>query len=770
MLCLHVSQIYSIMNLLSKRWINFKKGMVIKMKISTQDRQSIFGNAEYIKATENAPSFSYTDPLPFFRKEILIDKPFEKADITVQAPGFAKFYINGNHITEDIFISATSDYDKILWYNTYDVTPLLQQGKNILGVIAGNGFFNESFQTGWDFDIALWRDAPQFILCLRVDGEIASVSDESWKCSREKSHIIFSHLRSGEYVDMRKYDPAWLRPNYDDGDWQSVVLRSRPITAVFRPAACQPVRECERIAPISIKKTTDGAFIADFGKTISGYAEISLCEPCGTEVLFYYAEELYPDGIPKHNDMNKKNYYRYTPFQHNRLITSGKTDTFKPSFFYGGFRYLRIEGLTKAPEQLFAIFTHQTVERRASFDCGNDVLNYIYNAGIQSTYSNLFWCLTDCPTREKLGWTNDAQASLEQTLINFNIVPLLEKWYEDIKISMFADGSLHGTVPSPDWPWGHACGPVCDCLLYEMPYRVYLYTGEIDMLNEGIPFFERYIAFLEKKIAENHEFILGDWMSSPKLKAMIAKMYLLKAYDITAFAHKITGRNSSRWEKKATDWRDTLCAQYVNPNGESAISMQTAIAMLLAFRIGKDRSALIKQLLNIIERDSFQLRAGMVGFQYIYHVLSDIGRGDLAYRLLTETAPGYKTWYDYGETTLWEEWNGENRGSHNHHMYSGVISWFFRSLLGISPLETSPAFEKIELNPVFIESLKYVNGSMETVRGTIKASWEFRDGQFIYSVTIPDGISAFFQGEKLKIGKNIFHIHPETDKNLKLLT
>lgn len=732
------------------------------MKTDVQNKFRIFGNAEYIKATEKAPSFSYTDPLPFFRKEIHLEKPFEKAELTVQAPGFAKFYINEKDITEDIFISATSDYDKILWYKTYDVTSLLQKGCNTLGVIAGNGFFNESFATGWDFDIAPWRDAPQFLLCLRIDGEIVAVSDESWKCSLEASHIMFSHLRSGEYVDMRKYDPAWLTNHFDDSDWKPATIRSRPITAVFRPTLCQPIRECERITPISLQQTSDGAFLADFGKTISGYAQITLCEPCGKEILFWYAEEMDENGLPKHNGMNKKNFYRYTPFQHCRMTTSGKTDTFKPLFFYGGFRYLRIEGLSKPPKDLFAIFTHQDVERRAEFTCGNEILNYIYHAGIQSTYSNLFWCLTDCPTREKLGWTNDAQASLEQALINFDILPLLEKWFEDIKASMFADGSLHGTVPSPDWPWGHACGPVCDGLLYEMPYRIYLYTGKTDMLTEGIPFFERYIGFLEKKIGEKHEFILGDWMSSDiasaELKELIAKLYLLKAYDITAFAHKIAKRTPSDWEKKAADWRETLSEKYIGENGECTIAMQTAVAMLLAFRIGNDRTALENQLFSVIKRDNYQLRAGMVGFQYIYHVLSDIGRGDLAYRLLTETEPGYKTWCSYGETTLWEEWDGEDRGSHNHHMYSGVISWFFRSLLGIAPLENAPAFEKIELKPIFIESLQYAKGCMHTVRGKIEANWIFRDGKFVYSVTIPKGVCATFQGKELSVGQNIFTI------------
>ena len=233
---------------------------------------------------------------------------------------------------------------------------------------------------------------------------------------------------------------------------------------------------------------------------------------------------------------------------------------------------------------------------------------------------------------------------------------------------------------------------------------------------------------------------------------------MLKAYDITAFAHKIANLNGAYWKKKAADWREMLAFEYIGKNGECKLAMQTAIAMLIAFRIEKNCDILQKQLLNVIKRDSYQLRAGMVGFQYIYHVLSEIGRGDLAYRLLTETEPGYKTWFSYGESTLWEEWNGENRGSHNHHMYSGVISWFFRSLLGIAPSEASPAFEKIELKPVFIEPLKYVKGTMETVRGKIKADWEYKDGKFIYTIEIPEGISATFREKQLHTGKNIFWI------------
>ena len=448
------------------------------------------------------------------------------------------------------------------------------------------------------------------------------------------------------------------------------------------------------------------------------------------------------------------------------MIASGGVDTFKPLFTYHGFRYLRIEGLTHAPDRdaVVAIFVHQDVARRSTFACGDEILDFIYNAGMRSTYSNLFWCLTDCPTREKMGWTNDAQASTEQVLINFDILPLFEKWFEDMKVSMFEDGSLHGTIPAPDWPWGHACGPVCDCILYELPYRTYLYTGKSKMLVDGIPYFERYIDFLERKIAEGHEFILGDWGGGSDQftgtpKPFVVDLYLLKAYDITAFAHRIAGLDATLWEAKASEWRKEICAKWLDADGKCLSAEQTAIAMLIEMKVSANRKALADQLISVVERDGYQLRSGMVGIQYIYFALSDIGRADLAVRLLTESDPGYRTWFERGETTLWERWAGEDKGSHNHHMFSGVIAWFYRALLGIVPSENAPGFEEIELKPCFVPALGYAKGSMQTVRGEIEAEWRYGDGVFTYTVTIPKGITAVYNEKTLTEGKHEFHIY-----------
>ena len=270
------------------------------MSIERNAASDIFASASYIKCDEVPGDFSFYDPLPFFRREIVLDEPIRSAKIFVQSPGFAKYYINGNPITKDIFISPTSDYTKILWYNVYDVTALLKEGKNVLGVICGNGFFNEPFDTAWDYNHAYWRDAPQFLLSLQVNGKTVLVSDESWKTTKKISHITFSHLRSGEYVDMRKYDIAWLGENFDDSAWQTALLRENIPTGELRLSVCPPVREVESFDAVSVTPVEHGLLV-DFGVTISGYAQFTVQARRGAEIVLRYAEEVDENGDPKLN-------------------------------------------------------------------------------------------------------------------------------------------------------------------------------------------------------------------------------------------------------------------------------------------------------------------------------------------------------------------------------------------------------------------------------------------------------------------------------------
>ena len=719
----------------------------------------MFSNAKYIKARTEATAYSEYDPLPIFRRSFCIDSDVNEAKIFVQSPGFAKYYINGQPITEDLFISPTSDYRKILWYNEYEVSKYLNKGENTICVIASNGFLNESFESAWPFYSIEWRDAPQFILSLWVNGENTLISDSSWKISFEHSPIIFSHLRSGEYFDARRSDNSYMMPSFDDSDWQNALESTSFSKENLRKISCRPVREVEKIMPVSIEKTENG-FIADFGVTFSGYIEAELKAERGSEIKFYYAEKLNADGTPKHNKMDDKYFYKESPFMMDKLIASGGIDKFKPSFAYHGFRYVVLDGLGEPPQKLCAYFVHQDINRTSSFECGNEIINYIYNAGIRSTYSNMFWALTDCPTREKLGWANDAQASLEQTLINFDIVPLYEKWFEDLKSSMREDGALPGIIPSPDW--GFSYGPICDCLLFELPYRVYLYTSDVKMLVDAIPYFEKYVKYLEEKLASGKLFSLGDWMggTNSKLvsKEFVAEFYHLKALKTTAFAHKLAGNTElfAYWKERFEDKKSAFKNKYIDESGTCKIAEQSSIAMVMHIGASDNAERISEQLVEVVLRDKLSLTCGMVGVQYLYEALTAAKRSDLAFKMITESEPGYKTWFKDGATTLWERWDGADDGSHNHHMFSGVIAWFYKSLLGISPKEEAPGFEQIELKPNFIKEIGYVSGHMITVRGEISASWHYENGVFSYNVVIPEGVNAYFEGRRLTAGENKF--------------
>ena len=731
--------------------------------VSKIDPNGVFGDAKYIKAQAVRSDFLLYDPIPFFRREFEINEDVHNAEIFVQSPGFATYFINGEPVTDNVFISATSDYKKILWYDRFDISNLLKKGKNVIAVMAGNGFFNEPFRTVWKFHEAYWRDAPQFLLSLKVNGNTVLVSDSSWKASREHSHITYSHLRSGEFVDMRKFDESWKNVGYNDSDWQDAIERDMgQITGVLRPIICEPVREVETFDPVEIRKTEEG-YLVDFGVTISGYMGITLTAPEGKEIEFYYTEDVYADGRIKMNGLHKEECYPdRQPFHINKMIASGRVDMFKPTFCYHGFRYVLVKGLDEAPkaENIKAYFIHNDIARTSQFKCGNPVIQYIYDAGIRSTYSNMFWSLTDCPTREKLGWMNDAQASIEQTLINFDIMQFYNKWFEDIKADMCEDGALHAVVPTHTW--GRDWGPVCDLMLYELPYRAYLYTGDSAMLTGAIEYFDKYLDFLEGYIKEGKNFILADWMgwgnSSLIPREFVRDIIFLKGLKITALAYKLDGRDTQKIEDKLEEYKSIFASKYLDENGRCTIDEQTSVALMIMFGIYTDKKEISKQMAETVERSNMTLTSGMLGVQYLYDALGESGRGDLAYKLITESDPGYKTWYEHGADTLWECWDGADRDSHNHHMFSNVIGWFFKTMLGIEPDVDHPGFEKIELRPQFIEDAGYVWARMHTVRGEIELGWEYKDGDFIYTVIIPEGIDAWYNGNHLRVGKNTFVI------------
>ncbi len=698
---------------------------------------------------------------PLFRRRFCIGEPIESAVLYVCGLGLGYYHLNGKPVSDDLFTAPCSDYRKTLWYNRYDVTAQLKQGDNVLAVQCGNGWYNEPFATSWDHNIAPWRDNPKFILALVVNGKTVVCSDAKWKCT-DDSAVIYNQLRSGEYFDARLYDPAWTILDFDDSAWGYAVSDTTPPVGIFRETPCEPIC-ADRIYPaIQMWDKGDGRYIFDLGQNMSGFIRLSVDarQQTGDVLDIHYAEKLDADGEMDYYSMG--NHYKESDFAHDRFVCDGGNFVWSPRFAYHGFRFIEVMGL-KNPDlsTVSGVFVHQDVKIRSSFDCSDDFLNCIFRAGQMATWSNLFWMPTDCPTREKLGWCNDAQASCEQMLTDFETERLFEKWLQDLFDAQLPDGAMPGICPSSGWGYGWGNGPVSDGVLFEVPYRLYLHTGETKYLVNALPYFDRYLAYLDTREDENGDisFGLDDW-APPDWNDMVKNTFVNAVYrvkfwriarDAAHYAHRDVTPYTEALEKHIAGVK----AKYLRPDGTCVIEKQTAAAMLIYHDIYDDLAPLASQLARLVEEKDFHHDCGMVGLRHLYMALNKCGLHDYAYKIVTaEGFPSYRNWYNDSCTTLYEMWNMQ--ASHNHHMYSDFMSWMMKTIIGIRI--NAHAYEIVDIEPHFFDGLTFARGHIDTPQGCISVDWK-REGDGVHlRIVLPETVDGLYNGAVLHGGTHEFVI------------
>jgi len=702
-------------------------------------------------------------PCVMFRKKFEIDD-FKSAKVYVCGLGYGYYYINGKKITEDLFTAPVSDYNKTLWYNSYDVTEFLQKGENIFTVICGNGFYNEAIKTSWDHYNALWRDNPKFILNLEVDGETALVSNATWKCTAD-TPVVFNQLRSGEHFDSRLYDPKFNQLDFDDSSWGYAIIDNTPPKGSLRECLCEPIRECAEYKTIDIVQTEAKRYVFDIGQNISGYIRLKIKPEngkSGDKLIIKYSETVNDDYNLQYNGMTSGYFYPESEFMTDKFICNGEDFIWSPMFVYHGFRYIEITGI-KNPDYdtVTGIFVHQDIKTISDFECSNESLNKLFKIGRMATYSNLFYMPTDCPTREKLGWANDAQASAEQMLTNFDIVNLFKKWNIDILDSMREDGSVPGIIPTGGWGYQWGNGPVSEGILFEVPYRIYWHTGDKSLLIQSLPYFERYFEFLESRKESDGliDFGLDDWACPEATKTprkLINQVLLIKFLRIANMAAHFAGDKdlSEKYLAEANNAVKLFFDNYMNSDGTCKINEQTAVAMTI-LGVCAPSEPLKNQLKNLVENRDFHHNCGMVGLPHLYRALNACGLAEYAYKIITAKGyPSYTRWLDCGATTLWETWQPSN--SKNHHMYSDFMSWIMKTLVGINIVEAG--YEKVEINPEFISELEFCRGHIDSPKGKIEVDWNRIDDKIILEVTVPEKVIAVYNEKQLNAGKNIINI------------
>ena len=700
-------------------------------------------------------------PAAYYRKTFQPKKQIKSARAYIAVAGLYELYINGKKIGDHRLDPMYTRFDRRNLYVSYDITNQLQNGKNAIGVILGNGWYNFQSKGVWDYERAPWRARPTFCMDIRVtytDGSMETISsDKSWKTTT--GPIIFNSIYTGEHYDARLEKAGWDMPDYDDSKWGGITNRQAP-SANIVSQAMQPIRNVEKIAAKSMNKINDSTYVFDLGRNIAGVSQITLNGDSNTVVKLIHAERLYKNGYP---DQSNIDYFLDSltwgrdPYGTDIYKLNGKgEETFMPHFNYKGFQYVEVSSnkpITLTKESLVGYFMHSDVAPVGSINSSSDLINKIWAATNASYLSNLQGYPTDCPQREKNGWTGDAQIACETGMYNFDSITLYEKWLADHRDEQQPNGVLPSIIPTDGWGYEWGNGPDWTSTIAIIPWNVYLFYGDTKILSDNYSNIKRYVDHINYLYPTGlTSWGLGDWapVKSTTPVELTSSVYYFTDVNILAKTAKLLGKNDDylTYIALAKKIKDAINAKYLNTQtGIYADGHQTEQAVPLYWGIVPDnlKNKVAANLADSVAANNFHLDMGILGAKAILGALSDNGQAQTAYRLASQnTAPSWGWWIVNGATTLYENWNinAPRDISLNHIMFGEIGAWMYKGLAGIKIDENYPGFKNVILSPNFVDGLNHFEAKHIGPYGEIVSSWK-REGKTVkYNVTIPANSTA----------------------------
>ena len=695
-----------------------------------------------------SPAGELVAPAPLLRKTFTVAQPIKRATVYVTGLGFYELHLNGGKVGDHEMDPGFTRYDRRVLYATHDVAPQIHRGVNTIGMMLGNGWFNYSVTNDWNYDKAPWRAQPKMILQLELelaDGTTQTiVSDESWQTT--DGPVMFNALLNGEFYDARREISGWDRNAAGNGDWVAAKVVAPP-AGILSAQMAPPVRVTQTLRPVKLTQPSPGVFVYDLGQNLAGVAEITLRGPAGTVVELKYGEKLNPDGTLNQDEL--KMYAKPGDFQTDRYTLNGRgTEVWRPRFVYHGFQYVQITGFPGTPtlKNLLALGMNAAFETSGQFECSKDLLNKIQHNTLWSARANFYSFPTDCPQREKNGWTGDAHLAAEACLYNFDMAANYTKWLRDIQDEQQTDGVLPCIMPTGGWGYKWGNGPAWDSAYLLIPWDLYLYRGDRRILGEHYENFKRYVDYVNRRATNRiANFGLGDWCpAKTRTPARITSTgYFYRDAIIVADIAGLLGKkdDAEKYTALAADIKQSFNREFPE------LQTQTALGCALYQGLAEpaNRPALVEQLVANVESQSNHLDCGNLGTKYLLHALSDNGRADVAYNIATQTTmPGWGYWIKNGATTLFEHWDDKTKEglSRNHIMFGDISAWFYENLAGIQPDPTAPGFKHIVLKPSVVGDLKWVKAHYDSPYGRIVSEWESRRGTFTWKITVPPNTSA----------------------------
>ena len=738
-------------------------------------------------------------------------KKIVEATAYVCGLGFYEFSLNGKKVGNSEFAPLWSDYDKTVYYNTYDVTEQLRRGENVVGILLGNGFYNVQGGRYRKLQISFGPPTLLFELVINYeDGTCTTVhSDNDWKY--DFSPVTFNCIYGGEDYDARREQKGWNQIGFDDSHWRPVVVQEAP-KGILRPQMAAPVKIMERYdiqkvtklnaeqiasASISTKRTVDpSAFVLDMGQNLAGFPEITVRGKRGQKVTLIVAEALTDEGACNQRQTGRQHYYEYT-------LKGEGDETWHPRFSYYGFRYIQVEGAVlkgqKNPQKLPVLkniqscFVYNSAKKVSTFESSNRIFNAAHRLIEKAVRSNMQSVFTDCPHREKLGWLEQVHLNGPGLLYNYDLTAYAPQIMQNMVDAQHSNGAMPTTAPeyvifegpgmdafaeSPEWGGS----------LVIFPFMYYETYGDDSLIRKYYSNMRRYVDYLKTR-ANNGilSFGLGDWYDYGDFRAGFSRntpvplvatahyymtvMYLVKAAGMVGNEFDVRYYSSLAHDIMVAFnkcFLDNNTAQY---GTGSQCSNALPLFLHLTQSAGEQgvcqpdtnlNKKVLFNLINDVKAHGDRLTTGDVGNRYLIQTLARNDQNELIYKMFNhEEAPGYGFQLKFGATTLTEQWDPRQGSSWNHFMMGQIDEWFFRSLVGIRPYtvlsaslegkdDSMQGYRKFIIASQPVGDLKYVKSSYETLYGTIVVEWTRQEDAFTLNVSVPVNTTAvvYLPGEK----------------------
>ena len=718
---------------------------------------SAFASVDFGQAPWQGSTPQFLPPARYLRHEYTVaDKPIRRASLYVTALGMYQLYINGQRISTDYFSPGWTDYEKRIYYRTYDVTSSLQSGSNAIGAILGDGWF--AGYVGYARERNHYGQYLRLYCQLSVEYEDDTTqtisSGPNWKASL--GPIEYGDFLQGEYYDARKELTGWDNPGFDDAGWHSVTVGSTEVSPAVQAAVTEPVVIFEEITPVSVSEPVSGTYVFDMGQNFAGVVRLKVQGQAGRKIQLRHAERLNPDGTIYTENL------RSAAATDTYICKGNGLETWQPYFTFHGFQYVELTGLDSTPslDTITGLALSNDTPTTGTFQCSDDVVNKIQSNSVWTQRANFIDIPTDCPQRdERLGWTGDAQVYINTAAYHNDVQTFFKKWIIDLNDAQRGDGQFPTVAPlkvsggdgGPAWA---DAGVICPWTVYKMYGDKQIIENSYDAMKKFMDFMINRSTSEPRPPANYHCF--GDWVNiddnTPHdviYMAYFGYCANLMAQMATDLGHTA---DATAYRQLFDRIKTSFKNNYVDADGKIDGDSQCAYVLAIAYDLLDEPMAkrAAHHLIRRVREEDWHLSTGFVGTKDLMLALAKIGRNDVAYRLLhNDTFPSWGFSIKHGATSIWERWNGWTpedgfntpvMNSFAHYAFGAVCQWIFENIGGIQT--NGPGFKHILLKPQPGGKLTWAKTNFQSVRGNIMTDWKLTGQVFDCQVTIPPNTTA----------------------------